>query len=341
MNKYFIILSVLVQVIISATDLPSQERPEQDTTRTIATNSNATKQDAEKKMPSGEFNFSAPRELEERLYRMETAVEKMAPDGTRLSTDIYRALIAAAPLALKDPDASRESVLYVCREFTVQRGAMPPFPIPTLAGWSYIYSPSVEGIDDQGRVYGIDHMIFDTLEVGGIPLGPEMSYLIYNTFIDFTGFSHTFGRPTSEGVGIQDLHIAGDRIVHAAAHTEPPVHLGAAIAEGSYFRNGEATLEFLGVGTVDGAPSAVVQFDSGASSFKMISTPMPNMRIPTTGSSHYRGELYIDLATSWIRRVSMIEIVVSQTRLPKPPGGELNAVIERHLEIRDVTTTHE
>jgi hypothetical protein len=190
------------------------------------------------------------------------------------------------------------------------------------------------GIDVENQVFGIDHAKFENLKTeDGGPLDPEASYLVYNTFIDFHGFCDVFARKTLEGGGIQDLKKMGDKIIHAAAFSEPPVNLGGNIAEGSTFKNGEVTLELKGVSLVDGASCAVVGFDSGESSFRMIIRPTPAMEITSVGSSHYKGDLYIDLESNWIRKVTMGEIVVTETTLPMPPH-KLNSVIERSTTIR-------
>ena len=60
------------------------------------------------------------------------------------------------------------------------------------------------------------------------------------------------------------------------------------------------------------------------------------MEIDTVGSSHYKGDLYIDLETYWVRKVVMDEFVVSETTLPMPPN-KINGVVERESTIRNVT----
>jgi hypothetical protein len=87
---------------------------------------------------------------------------------------------------------------------------------------------------------------------------------------------------------------------------------------------------------VAGAACAIVGFDSGESSFKMTGKPMPNMEIRTVGSSHYKGDIYIDLLTNWVKKATMDELVVTETTLPMPPG-KVNAVIERNIVIRNVS----
>ena len=56
--------------------------------------------------------------------------------------------------------------------------------------------------------------------------------------------------------------------------------------------------------------------------------------------SHYFGDMYIDLATHWPRKVEMRELVVSQTTVPLPGGAEpmkVQSAIERQTTIKMVT----
>ena len=63
---------------------------------------------------------------------------------------------------------------------------------------------------------------------------------------------------------------------------------------------------------------------------------MPELELRTTGASHYWADLYLDLATHWVRRVEASEIVVSRTKLPMPPH-QIDSIIERTIVIRNVT----
>jgi hypothetical protein len=167
-------------------------------------------------------------------------------------------------------------------------------------------------------------------------LPADKAYFVYNTFIDFHSFCNVFAEAAPEDKGIQDLKRIGQKIVHAASFTEPPVNLGSNIAKGSTFKNGEVTLELKGVSVVDGAACAIVAFDSGQSSFQMVINPIPNMEVRTVGSSHYKGDLFIDLATRWVHKVTMDELVVSETSVPMVPT-KVNGVIERSSTIRNTT----
>ncbi len=48
----------------------------------------------------------------------------------------------------------------------------------------------------------------------------------------------------------------------------------------------------------------------------MLIEPMPDMKVRTVGSSHYMGDIYVDLETNWVRRVDMDEFVVCETTVP-------------------------
>ncbi len=274
-----------------------------------------------------EFDLAGERTPESRYYLMETKLMKYALDGTRTGSDSLRLKLEYVPARISGKDQDE----YVCRQFMVQRGTESAFSIPALTDWSYVY---VEGYDEEGRVFGINHDMFEDLKTSdGKALPPDIAYFIYNTFIDFHGFCNALAERTDEGKGIQDLKKIGDKIVHAAAFTEPPVNLGSNVAEGSTFKNGELTLEFIGISLVDDRLCHVVAFDSGESSFTMIMQPTPEMEIKTVGSSHYKGDLFIDMDSNWVQKVMMDEIVVSETILPVPPH-QINAVIERMSTIR-------
>ncbi len=68
----------------------------------------------------------------------------------------------------------------------------------------------------------------------------------------------------------------------------------------------------------------------------MLMKPMPQLNIRTVGSSHYFGDIYKDLASGWVQKATMTEIVVSETTLPMPPN-KVHTVVERLIEIRNVS----
>ena len=278
-----------------------------------------------------EFDLAGEPTQETQYFLMESRLFSFALDGKRIGTDIFRLHLKCVPAKI----AGEEGDEYTCVRFTVQQGDNPEAAIPVLTNWKYIFKEP--GIDEQGQVFGIDHSKFENLaDSNGNTLPPDKSYHVYNAFIDFHSFCNVFAGRTPEGSGIQDLTKIGQKIVHDAAFSEPPVNLGTNISEGSFFKNGEITLEFKGLSVVNGKECALVEYDSGESSYKIIMNPMPDMEIRTTGSSHYKGDIYKDLTTNWVQKVTMIEFVISETTLPMPPN-KVNSVNERNIIIRNVS----
>ena len=77
----------------------------------------------------------------------------------------------------------------------------------------------------------------------------------------------------------------------------------------------------------------MLEYDSGESSFNMLMTPMPYMEVTTKGSSHYWGDIYKDLATGWIQRANLRELVISETIVPGM--NKINSVIDRSINIKN------
>ena len=281
------------------------------------------------------FDFGVARAPAPQLFDMETVVLTYAPDGKRVNTDVLKLQLKCMPARATGKDADE----YTCIRFAVKFGNAPEVTVPAITDWTYSYKVTATGMDEKGQVFGIDHAKFEKLlDSNGQPLPVDKAYYVYNAFIDFHGFCNAFAEPTTGGKGIQDLKRIGDKIVHAAAFTEPPVNLGSGIKEGSTFKNGEVTLELKGLSIVDRVPCAIVAFDSGQSSFQMLLNPMPNMEVRAVGASHYKGDIHIDLASRWPRKVTMDELVVAESTVPMLPN-KMTAVIERNTLIRNVPVT--
>ena len=278
------------------------------------------------------YNLAGERSQETQYYVLESKLFTYALNGNRISTDIFRLYLKCVPSQIAGTDGDQ----YICKKFTIQLGDVPEVAIPGLENWTYVFTNDSIGIDEKGQVFGIDHSKFEKLtdSIGNL-IPQDKTYHIYNAFIDFHSFCNVFADRTPEGHGIQDLKMIGEKIVHDAAFSEPPVNLGTNISEGSFFKNGEITLEFKGLSIVNGKQCAIVGYDSGESSFEMIMNPMPNMEVHTVGSSHYMGDIYKDLTTNWVQKITMTEIVISETTLPMPPN-KVNSVIERNIIIRNV-----
>jgi hypothetical protein len=229
---------------------------------------------------------------------------------------------------------------YTVGKFSIRIGEGSVETIPDLAGWSYVFKL---GIDEKGQVFGIPHAKFENLTTSrGAKLPVDASsYLIYNSFIDFHSFNDVLGRPTTEGGGIQDLRTIGQKIVHLTAFTEPPVNLGSGSKVGSVYRNGEVKLLFKGISVFDEVACAVVGYGSGESTWRMIVPMNADKDIETVGGSECLGDLFIDLGTRWVRKVTLDEFIPSETRLPalgqEAAGQKIQEYTVRHLLTRMIS----
>jgi hypothetical protein len=278
----------------------------------------------------GPFNLAGERSPHVQYFQQETAFVHIGFDGERTGTETYILKLKCVPAALSGKGGDE----YTCAGFQVQIGEGHLVSIPSLSGWTYIFSRSTQGIDGKEQIFGIPHGKFENIvDSRGKAFPAGISYAVYNNFIDFHSFNDVLARPTAAGGGIQDLRTIGQRIIHAAAFSEPPVNLGSKIKSGSVFRNGEMSLELKGVSVVDRTACAIVGYDSGESTLKMIMPLAADKEIVTVGGSQYKGDIYIDLATFWVRKVTMDEFVVTETRLPGPKP-KVDAYTVRHLLMR-------
>jgi hypothetical protein len=258
-------------------------------------------------------------------YRMTTEVIAVEPDGKRKSPEVYDLWLEYAP----KPGAAGD--LITCRRFTVRLGDKPAVALPSLENWSYTLRLTPSGLDERGFIFGIDQEKFERLETAnGEVLPTTAAYPVYNAFVDFHSFGQVFALRTTDGPGIQDLHTIGQKILHAAAHSEAPVSLGKRVEQGSFFKNGAVTLELKGLSSVGGRRCALLGYDSGDSSFKMILKPVPQVAVETNGSSHYMGDLYLDLETQWLLKATLAEFVVAETSGAVLPQ-KVHSTIERRL----------
>lgn len=261
---------------------------------------------------------------------MESKLINYALDGKRVGTTTYRLRLKCTPAKL----ANKVGDEYTCVRFTVQQSNGAEVEIPALKNWIYIFHKPET--DEKGQLFGIDHAKFENLTDGaGKSLPSDQTYHVYNAFIDFHSFCNVFAERAADGSGIQDLKQIGQKIVHASAFSEPPVNLGSKILPGSSFKNGQITLEFKGLSVMNGKECALIEYDSGESSFKMIMKPAPLMEIQAVGSSHYFGDIYKDLSSNWIQKITMTEFVVAEVALPMPPN-KINSVVERQISILNV-----
>jgi hypothetical protein len=278
----------------------------------------------------GQFDLSSERKREAHSFQMETKYIHFGLNGKRLGTESYLLKILYIPKAENVDE-------YRCSELELQINDSPPVTIPQLGNWAYVFNPTLSGADDRGPLWGIPQDKFANLnDSQGKALPFTIRYALYDCFIDFHSINDAFGRPMKFGKGIQDLKELGQRIVHLASYVQASLKFGAEIRPGSSFRNGEVSLELKGLSLVDGSPCAIVAYDAGESDLKMIIPIAAGEDSVSEGGSQYKGDIYVDLATRWVRKATLDEYLVTETSIPDSPS-KFNQYTTRHIFLRMVT----
>jgi hypothetical protein len=278
---------------------------------------------------AGPFDLSIQRSAEIQHYRMQTQFIHFRFDGTSETTETYRLRLRCTPGALTGQTLDE----YACREFVVQLGTGKRTTLPALQGLSYRFD-QMSGVLHPGPFFGIPQGPFEGLVASsGTRLAPDICYAIYNNFVDFHALADVFSRPMPFVQGIEQLRVLGDRIVHPGAFHEAPVSLSGVVRPGSVFRNGELSLSLNGIGLVDGRPCALVRYDSGESRLRMAFVHGDQEDVMMEGGSEYRGDLYVDLESGWVRKVSLDESVVTETHTESRPE-KVPGYTARHLLVR-------
>ncbi len=280
-----------------------------------------------------DYYFGGERSQEPHFYHIKSKVITYAEDGTQTSIDVFKLHLMCEP----GDRSAGESDKYTCTRFSLQRDGAPEFTVPALKGWSYNFNRRDLNefmLDKQGQLFSIPNVKFEALtDNTGITLPPEVGYQVYSMFIYYHSYCTGLVEPVEQGNGIQDLKRIGDRIVLESSGIETPIPGGMG-EEGSIFKHGKETLEFKGLSVIDDSPCAIIGFDSGKGSFTMIMKPMPNIEVKTVGRSHYLGDIYLDLESKWVKKVTKILVDITKTTMS---GKKIaNSVIETSLTIKTI-----
>ncbi len=262
----------------------------------------------------GTFDLSSGGAAEPQTFRLESRAVEFGTDGSRKGTSTLSLELKYEP---GEPDT------YTCIGLTMQQAGGTAITIPALAGWSYQLQDGNVPVE---KFQGL------TDENGNV-LPPQVSQPVMEAFTVFHQFCTSLCEPVGEGQGIEDLTRIGDRIVHDSSFTERDMSYTGA-KEGSVFRVGETILELKGLTVVDGSACAVIGYDSGEGSLRLVMEPMPNMQIKVVGAATGTGDLYVDLATNAVKKVTMTD--VSITKVTMGAQALANPIIRRTLTITEV-----
>ena len=281
---------------------------------------------------SQQYDLSKERSLEPQYYHMDVEIIIRASDGSRAKVETYSMRLMGKPANLPAGKANR----WICSSFRIKIGENPEVTIPAIEGWSYNFNRSV-GIDEYGQVLGIPHAKFESLiDNQGKKLDALVGYQVYNQFVQFHAYVDQFATADLEGgKGIQDLKSIGDKIVFDDYSEDLPLAVGLIIKEGSIYKPGMETLEFKGLSFIDGKSCVLLGIDGGEGSYAMVIEAMPNVNMKTVGGTRYFGDIYVDLASMWLKKAEITVVDVTETSM----GGNViaNTTIESHYKIRMMT----
>jgi hypothetical protein len=281
-----------------------------------------------------EYEMVGERSKETHYYQVQTEIATHSSKGVLKSTDIYQQRLMVEPSGGADGEADK----YTCARFSVQRGDQPEVTIPALNGYTYeINKKSLDmaGLDEQGQLYGIPEAKFEGLtdSTGAKLPFVEVAYQVYSLFFYYQGHVD-YAEPSLHGKGVQHLKRIGDKVELETSFAELPLP-GSLAGKGSVWKNGEVTLEFKGLGVIDEVPCAVLSFDLGVCTWVMPLTIMPLMRLKTNGVSFYRGDIYLDLESKWVRKLEMNLSEITVTSMWGIPVDK--SILKTLLTIRDMS----
>ena len=276
-----------------------------------------------------DYDLSGARSSEPQFYLVQHEVVTHASNGKRKAVDRYKMRLTCDPRDRATVESTDE---YTCVNFSVKRNDTAEVTIPSLGGWSYPFSKQLlneEGLDSQGQMMGIPHVKFDKLtDSTGAKLPIELPYQIYSAFTYFHTCCNILTEPDQFLKGIQDLKRIGDKNVSNISY-ELPIDLGENILKGSTYKTGETTLEFKGLGSVNDTACAIVSYEEVGGSWIAYIKAMPLMTVKTGGGTQIRADIYIDLASLWVKKATYIVTDITKTTLFGFP-----------VEIATIVTTH-
>ena len=277
-----------------------------------------------------EFDLVGQRVLESHYYLVQSELRTYSTKGSLKSTDLYHEYLQVEPGDRTAGEADR----FTCKKFTVKRGDDAEVNIPSLEGFSYDVNKDLldeNGIDANGELYSVPEDIFEDMEDStGATLPFEIGYQVYSAFYYYHSYTD-YAEPPPKGQGVQNLKRIGDRVIVDGSFAETPIP-GKLAKDSAVWKNGEITLEFKGLRSIDDQPCAILGFDSGVCTWSMPMTYMPIMNLKTTGVPNYQGDIYLDLNTFWVRKLEMILSETTRTTMWGIPVE--NSMPRTHLSIR-------
>jgi len=276
----------------------------------IEVNSLAEKTQSEMNILSQIFNLSGERSNHPQYYVSKHEVVNHASNGRQKRVDIYTLHMTCRP----GNHSSEKADNYTCEKFTIQTNGGSVVEIPSLAGWSYDFNTkdlTSEGLDNEGLMLGIPHSKFENMtDDKGDTLSIEDQYQVYSSFIYFHSWCNMLAEQCTQG-----LMKIGDKVVNDLSNLEHPINLGSKFLEGSKFIHGVETLEFKGLGIVNGISCAIFGVDERGGGYVMHMKPMPVLQVKTVGATRFSGDIYLDMDSLWVKKVIASVTDITQTTM--------------------------
>lgn len=280
-----------------------------------------------------QYDLGAEPTREPHYYEIQTTLANHSSKGVVKVVDAYREYLKVE----MGNHSAGEPDRFTCGRFYVKHADNPEVAIPSLEGFSYEVNKELldkNDFDEHGQLYAIPEERFEGLtDHTGEKLPFDVGYQVYSAFFYYHSYVE-YAEPTSKGKGVQDLERVGDKIVHDGSFAEKSLP-GSLAKEGSIWKYGEITLEFKGLGVIDGQTCAILGFDSGVCTWSMPMNYMPVMNLKTIGVSDYHGDIYLDVNSRWVRKVEMVLSEITKTTMWGIPVDK--SIPRTHLTIQAIS----
>jgi hypothetical protein len=256
------------------------------------------------------IDLNGERSDQTQFYISQHEVISFASNGKQKRVDTYTLHIICEP----GKRSAGEVDKYTCKKFSVKMDSEPETTIPSLANWSYDFNPkslTSEGLDTEGLMLGIPHDIFENLiDNKGATLSIEAQYQVYSAFIYFHSWCNMLAEQGA--IGLKNI---GDKIVNDKSTLEHPINLGSKFLEGSKFIHGIETLEYKGLGIIDGVLCTILSVDERGGEYVMHMKPMHILQVKKVGATRFSGDIYINMTTLWVKKVIATIMNITQTTM--------------------------
>ena len=81
------------------------------------------------------------------------------------------------------------------------------------------------------------------------------------------------------------------------------------------FLHGIETLDFKGLSVINSKTCVILGFDERGGGYVMYMKPMPILKVKTVGGTRFSGDIYIDLESLWVKKITATVIDMTKTTM--------------------------